>query len=181
MKSKVLTVNNMALIAMFAAVTAVLSQIIIPLPFTPAPINLATLSVFLAGGLLGAKRGCASQMIYVLLGIVGMPVFTNFRAGFNVITGPTGGYIAGYVLSAFVIGLLKNKLPQKTVWYALNMAVGAVCYFTLGTIWFMFLTKSTLTVSLTMCVIPFIPGDILKIILSAFLVKRIDAVSIPNL
>lgn len=90
----------------FAAVTAVCSWISIPLPFTPVPINLALLGVYLSGGLLGGHYGFYSQLIYVLLGAIGVPVFAGFSGGFGIISGPTGGYIIGYVFAAIVVGLV---------------------------------------------------------------------------
>ena len=87
----------MTLTALLAAVTAACSWISVPLPFTPVPINLATLAVFLAGGLLGAKYGSISIITYVLLGAIGVPVFNSFTGGIGIITGPTGGYIIGYI------------------------------------------------------------------------------------
>lgn len=171
-----LNTKELVIIAMFAALTAVLSQLMIPLPFTPVPINLATLSVFIAGGLLGAVKGGISQLIYVLLGAVGVPVFAGFTGGFGIIAGPTGGYIIGYIVAAFVIGLLIAKLPKTLLGFGLCFVCGAVCYFTIGTAWFMVVTKTGLLPALSMCVFPYIPGDLLKIILAAFLVKRLRGV-----
>lgn len=96
----------MALCGLFAALTAVCSYISIPLGFTPVPVNLATLAVFLAGGLLGKKYGTVALSVYVLLGAVGLPVFSEFRGGLGVIAGPTGGYIIGYIAAAFLVGLI---------------------------------------------------------------------------
>ena len=94
----------LALCGLFAALTAVCTYISIPLGFTPVPVNLATLAVFLAGGILGMKYGTVSLMVYVLLGAVGLPVFSNFSGGPGVLMGPTGGYIAGYIAAAFIVG-----------------------------------------------------------------------------
>ena len=180
----------MAQIAFFAALTAVCSQILIPLPFTPVPINLATFAVFMAGGLLGAVKGGASQLIYVLLGAAGAPVFSNMEGGLGKLAGPTGGYIFGYILAALVIGLIINMITRRDdrlrsstdgrgrpslhrVSFVIAMTAGAVCYFTLGTAWFMVLTGRGLAESLTMCVWPYLPGDALKIALAAYLVKRL--------
>lgn len=174
MTTKGFTVKDLIWIAMFAAVTAVLSQISVPLPFTPVPINLATFSVFMAGGLLGAEKGAISQLVYVLLGAAGVPVFANFTGGFAKLAGPTGGYIAGYILAAFIIGLIINKMPKTVFSYAFAMIIGAICYFSLGTVWFMFLMKTNLLSALTMCVLPYMPGDLIKIGLAAFLVKRLE-------
>ena len=166
-----LTVKDLALIAMFAAITAALSQLIIPVG--PIPINLATLSVFLCGGLLGAKRGGLSQLVYVLMGAAGLPVFKGFSAGPGYIAGPTGGFIIGYIIAAFTVGTLIRKMPKKMWFYAAAMLAGAVCYFITGTLWYMYSTKTALLPALSLCVYPFIPGDILKILLAAYLVKRL--------
>lgn len=174
MTTKGFTVKDLMWIAMFAAITAVLSQIAVPLPFTPIPINLATFSVFIAGGLLGAERGAVSQLVYVLLGAAGVPVFANFTGGFARLAGSTGGYIAGYILAAFIIGLIIKKMPKTVFSYAFAMIVGAICYFSLGTVWFMFVMESKLLPALTMCVFPYIPGDLIKVGLAAFLVKRLE-------
>lgn len=170
------------LCAFFAALTAVLSQISIPLPFTPVPLNLATLSVFLAGGLLGAKYGALSQFVYVLLGGIGLPVFHNFTGGFGILTGPTGGYLIGYILAALVVGfLIKGKPTQATKSLprlVIGMAAGlAVCY-ALGTAWFIFLTGSGLLEAFLLCIAPFLVGDALKIFLAALLVQRLKRMSI---
>ncbi len=174
------SVRDTILISLFAALTAVLSQIVIPLPFTPIPLNLATLSIFLAGGLLGAKRGAASQLIYGLLGAFGVPVFTGFSGGFGIVVGPRGGFIVGYIVAAFVIGTLRDMLPRKPWGYGLAMAAGAVCYFTLGAAWFGFVANVGLFPSITMCVLPFLPGDCFKIIIASYLVDLISKNSMVN-
>ena len=96
----------MALCGLFAAVTAICSWISIPLGFTPVPVNLGTLAVFLTGGLLGKKYGPISLIVYTLAGAVGLPVFSGFRGGLSVLAGPTGGYIIGYIVAALIIGLI---------------------------------------------------------------------------
>lgn len=168
-----ITTKKIILCALFAALTSVLSQISIPLPFTPVPINLATVSVFMAGGLLGAKEGAISQAIYVIIGAIGVPVFANFTAGFSIVVGPTGGYIAGYIISAIIVGIIVRKLGDNIYSYIVAMSVGILGCYLVGTAWFMYLTKSELIEALFMCVVPFLFGDILKIILSAFLVKKL--------
>ena len=165
--------KRMILYALFAALTAVCSMISIPLPFTPVPINLATLSVFLAGGLLGSKGGAISQLVYVFLGAIGLPVFAQFTGGFGILTGPTGGYIIGYVAGAWLTGFVIEKLGQGFYKNIIAMVAGiAICY-TLGTLWFMYSTSTGLVAALVMCVIPFLIGDAIKIVAGAVLVKRL--------
>jgi len=165
--------KKMILCALFAALTAVCSMVSIPLPFTPVPINLATLSVFLAGGLLGSRYGAASQTVYVILGAVGLPVFHSFTGGFGVITGPTGGYIIGYIAAAWLTGFLIEKLGHSFLKNIAAMIAGlAVCY-AMGTMWFMYITSTGLAAALMMCVVPFLVGDAIKIAAGAFLVERL--------
>ena len=162
---------SLAACALMAALTAVCSQIQIPLPMVP--INLALFSVHLSGALLGAKYGLLSMAAYALLGVVGVPVFAGFKAGPAVLFGKTGGYILGYLLCAFLVGLLSRKWRFSFPQLCLAMALGvAVCY-TFGTIWFMVLTGMNLTTSLSYCVLPFLPGDAVKIVLAALLSLRL--------
>ncbi|WP_101696647.1 biotin transporter BioY [Clostridium minihomine] len=160
--------------ALFAALTAVCSQIIIPL--APVPVNLATLSVFVAGGILGAKLGAVSQVVYVLLGAFGVPVFAMFTGGMGKLIGPTGGYIIGYVAAAWLTGFLIERWGGQVHTIILAMVLGlSVCYI-LGTTWFMFVTKTGLVEALMMCVVPFLVGDALKIAVGTTLVHRLRTI-----
>lgn len=167
-------IRKISYCAIFAALTAILSQIAIPM--VPVPINLAMLSVFVAGALLGPAKATASQGVYVLLGAIGVPVFSSFSGGIGVIVGPTGGYIVGYVAAAFVIGIIVKYTKKSMLSSIFAMIAGlAVCY-VLGTAWFMYNTSTGLALSLTYCVIPFLIGDALKIILASLLVNRLRKV-----
>ena len=173
----------MALCGLFAALSAVCSYISIPLGFTPVPVNLATLAVFLAGGILGSRYGTVSLAVYTLLGAAGIPVFAGFRGGFSVLAGPTGGYIIGYIAAAFLTGLIierglrrdSRKPVQLAVCAAGEIAGLAACYL-LGTAWFMISTNTGLAASLVACVIPFLPGDALKVIAGALLIRKLRRV-----
>ena len=132
---------------------AICSFITIPLGFTPVPINLATLGVFLTGGILGKKYGSISLIVYILLGAVGVPVFAGFKGGLGVLAGPTGGYIIGYLAAAFLTGLLVELVFTKTgtdsgqrstksstsrfIGIILAMIAGLAACYALGTAWFM--------------------------------------------
>ncbi len=157
--------------ALMAALIAVCSQIQIPLP--AVPINLALFAVHLSGALLGPAGGALSVAVYVLLGMIGVPVFAGFRAGLTVLFGKTGGYILGYFLCAWLVGFLSRRRPFTFPRLCLAMAAGVfVCYF-FGTVWFMALTGTGLAASLSLCVLPFLPGDAAKIALAAFLGLRL--------
>ena len=102
--NKKLDVRGMCLIGVFTALTAISAQIIIPLPFTPVPVSLSILAVYITGILLKPKYAVFTQIIYILLGLfAGAPVFGGFRGGFSVLAGPTGGYLITYPIMAFII------------------------------------------------------------------------------
>lgn len=157
--------------ALFAALTAILSQLAIPIG--PVPINLASFSVFCAGAILGPKLGALSQAAYVLLGIAGVPVFSLFRGGPGILMGPTGGYIAGYVLAAWLVGLLAERRKNKALQMALAMLPGFFVYMVTGIGWYMLSTKTGLWEALLVCAVPFLLGDFIKIILAALVSCRL--------
>lgn len=173
-------VYGLILAGIFTAVTAICSWINIPLPFTAVPINLALLGVHLSGSLLGGRYGLYSQLIYILLGAIGVPVFSGFSGGFAVIAGPTGGFIVGYAFCALTVGILtKNSTAASRL--ALSMIFGlAICY-GFGLAWFMIPTGSTLWAGLIACVFPFLPGDAVKILLAILLTKRLKPVIAFNM
>ena len=110
---------------------------------------------------------------YVVLGVIGVPVFAGFGSGPAVLFGKTGGYILGYILCALIVGALSHKFAFNFKNLCLSMVLGvAVCY-AFGTIWFMVLTGMNLATSMGYCVIPFLPGDVVKILLAAFLALRL--------
>ncbi len=168
---KKLTLKGMILAAVFAALTGILTQVQIPLE--PVPINLALFSVYLAGALLGPKYGLLSMLVYVLLGAVGVPVFSGFSGGLHKLVGPTGGYIAGYILCVFVVGLLSRRWNFRFAALSVAMLAGLAACYALGTAWFMIVTGRDLATSLGLCVIPFLPGDAVKIALAALLAGRL--------
>ena len=168
---------SIVITALFAALTAVFSQISIPIG--PVPINLAMLSVFVAGGLLGIRRAMISQLVYVLLGAVGVPVFAGFKGGFAALAGPTGGYIIGYILAEGTIALICHFWNKKVVALIVAMVAGlAVCY-AFGTAWFMVIyMKNTgpvgLMTVLGWCVFPFIIPDLVKMALAIAITKAVS-------
>lgn len=155
--------HNLVLTAMFASLTAIFSQICIPIG--PIPINFALVSVLISGSLLGSKYGAISQVIYVLLGCVGLPVFSGFTGGIGILLGPTGGYILGYVLAAFISGFLIRRCESKELIKFMYLLLSVACCYFVGTLWFIMITNNNLYNVVLLCVIPFIPADMIKIIL----------------
>lgn len=160
-----------ALCALMAAVTAVCSQIQIPLPMIP--INLALFSVHLSGILLGPKYGSVSQAVYILLAAVGVPVLAGFSGGLGALFGRTGGYAVGYILCAGLDGLLCRKWGASFGKMCAAMALGCAACYALGTVWFMAVTGLDIRTSLVSCVLPFLPGDAVKIVLAGWLALRV--------
>ena len=164
--------RSLVLCALMAALTAICSQIQIPLPMIP--INLALFAVHLSGALLGWKYGALSMVVYALLGVIGVPVFAGFGSGPAVLFGKTGGYAIGYILAALLTALLTKALGRKFWSLCVAMVVGCAACYVLGTIWFMILTGADLVSALGWCVLPYLPGDAVKIALAAVLTMQLD-------
>ena len=170
MRSK--TTQKLTLSALLCALCAVLAQIHIPLP--PVPISLSLLAVHLCGALLGWRWGAAAAGCYVFLGAIGLPVFSGFAGGISVLFGPTGGFLFGYIPCALVVGLLAQRLGFTRRVLLLGMMAGTLLCYLLGAAWFMLTTGTNLWGCMTICVFPFIPGDVLKILLTAALCLRLQ-------
>lgn len=171
--------QNRILCALFAALTAVCAQIAIPLPFTPVQITLATFAVLLSGALLGAKNGALCQCVYLLCGAVGLPVFTRFSCGFGILFGATGGYLLAYPFAAFLVGSLCNSLRRFRFGTLLALLCGNLFCYALGTLYYSLFAKVSIVGAVLSCVLPFLPGDILKIAAAFFLSKKLTK-SLPN-
>lgn len=177
-KKSVLT--DMVYVAVFTAIISVLAQISIPLGVI-VPFTLQTLGMFLAGAMLGWKRGTLSVILYVLLGAVGLPVFAGFSGGVSVLFGPTGGYIIGFIFTALAVGFMTDNLGRKLWVLAVSMVVGLLLCYIFGTAWFIILyniqgNAMDLITALGYCVFPFLIADGLKIIAAAVLVNRLDKI-----
>jgi biotin transport system substrate-specific component len=168
-----LKTDGMILCALFAALTGVGGLIAIPLPFTPVPITLQTFFTFLAGAILGKYLGALSQLIYLLLGVIGLPVFAKGSSGLGVLLGPTGGYLVGFVPAAFLIGWIlekKEKPPFALIFLA--MVVGLLAIYLPGVGWLMWVARMNLVKALFLGALPFLPGDVVKIVVGALIVNR---------
>ena len=160
--------KNLVITGMFTAIICVLAQI--QFPTQPIPFTLSLLAIFLAGALLKPKYALLSVLAYVLLGAFGVPVFAGFTGGIAILFGKTGGYIMAYPLMALVTSLFYHMFKKgKTIWLALGMITALILCYSLGTLWFSFVTKIDYYTSLTYCVFPFILFDSLKIALAVAL------------
>jgi len=164
---KTLTTKNMVLCALFSALTAVSALVAIPLPFSPVPVTFQAFFALLSGAILGSKLGAVSQAVYVLAGTAGMPVFSRGSGGAGYLLGPTGGYLAGFILCAFFTGFLfeRAKKPYGRKAFA-RLVPGVLLVYLSGIIWLMLITRLTPAKAFLIGVVPFIPGDIVKIFLA---------------
>lgn len=158
-------VQDMAIIALNAALLCVLAPLSIPAG--PIPFSLATLAVYLCVAVTGMRRGTFSVLLYILIGAVGVPVFSGFEGGIQKLTGLTGGYLAGYVLCALAAGFLIDRFPRTWWIYPTALVLGTILLYLLGTAWYQIVGKGPLWAALTACVFPFIPFDLVKVALAS--------------
>ncbi|MCR5600601.1 MAG: biotin transporter BioY [Ruminococcus sp.] len=170
------TTKELVLTALFAAIITVCAWISIPIG--AVPITLHTFGVFCAVGILGGRKGTFSFIVYLLLGIIGLPVFAGFKSGIGVILGPTGGYLIGYLILCLIYWFGTKLISSKLVVRVILMTIGlAVCYL-FGTLWFVYVySKGDNGISfysaLKICVIPFVPFDLIKLVLSLIISDRV--------
>lgn len=174
-KNEKLKTLDLVYIGTFSAVIAACSWIAVP---AAVPFTLQTLGVFSAVGILGGKRGTLAVLTYILLGAVGVPVFAGFSGGIGDILGATGGYIAGFLLSALLMWLFEAVFGTGKLVLAISMVAGLFVCYAVGTLWFMNVYARTsgpigLTTVLGWCVVPFLVPDLLKIALSLLLTSRL--------
>lgn len=168
------TIKDLVRVSICSALTGLLALIIVPLPFTPVPISAQTLGVMVSGLVLSPKFAALSQIIYILLGLLGLPIFSGGQSGIGTLMGPTGGYIIGFIPAAFIISLLlKTYKPQTTFGYFLIISLGANgAIYLLGVFQLVSITKITFKQALISGVFPFLIGDLFKALLGAGLAKH---------
>lgn len=164
-------VRDLAKGALFVALIIIGAQISIPLP-SLVPISLQTLAIYLLALMCEKKQAFLSTLVYVIMGAAGLPVFANFTGGASHLIGSAGGFIFSFPVMAYVISAIAYRSEDMKVWVLAMLAGSVICY-GIGSLYFIFVTKSTLLAALSSCVIPFIPGDLSKVIMSCFAVKRL--------
>ncbi|MGN0974464.1 MAG: biotin transporter BioY [Gemmiger sp.] len=163
MKNK-FTTYQMAATALLAALMCVLGPL--SLPIGPVPISLTNLVVCLAVCLLGARLSTVSVLVYLVLGAVGLPVFSGYAGGLAKLAGPTGGYLIGFLPMALIAGLVMERCGGKKLPTYLGMVAGCAVDYLFGTVWFVVVMQCDVWYALTACVLPFIVGDLLKMALA---------------
>lgn len=159
-----LSIYKIAIIGVMTAIICIMAPFSIPLPFTVVPISLTNLAIYFTVFVLGWKMGTISYLIYLLIGLIGVPVFSGFTSGFSKLAGPTGGYLIGFIFLAIISGWFIEKFPNKIPMYIIGMLLGNIVTYLFGTIWLANLTGNTFKQALAIGVLPFLLGDLLKII-----------------
>lgn len=167
--------RNMVYIALFAVLMAVCAWISVP---AAVPFTMQTFAVFLAAGVLGGRRGTLAIVVYILMGAVGMPVFSHFTGGLGVLFQATGGYILGFLFTSLILWGMEALLGGKLWVKITSMVLGLIACYAFGTVWFMILyTRNTgaigLGAALLWCVVPYIIPDLIKMALALTLTRRL--------
>ncbi|MEX6586527.1 biotin transporter BioY [Paraclostridium bifermentans] len=160
-----LNTKELIICAMFASITAILAQIAIPLPFSTVPLTMQVFAVTISGVILGAKKGFVTQVIYILLGAIGMPVFAQMSGGAGILFGYTGGFIMAFPLMALLIGYVSDKY-DTILPIMIAMIVSLMINYTIGTLWYSFVAGVGFMEGFMVCVAPFIVVDLFKVALA---------------
>ena len=173
--------RTMVLTALMTALICVLGPLSLAIPVSPVPISLTNLAIYFVCYLLGARMGTVSYLLYLLIGFAGLPVFSGFTGGAGKLLGPTGGYLIGFIFMAIICGLVFERTHNRVLQFA-GMAAGtAVCYL-FGTAWLAAQAHLSFSAALGAGVTPFIPGDLIKMLLAVIIApeiaKRLQAASL---
>lgn len=168
-------VRELAQISAFAALMVLCSWITVP---ASVPFTMQTFAVFLAALLLGAKKGVVAVLVYIVLGILGLPVFSGGRAGISMLFGQTGGYIIGFLVCTFVCGKINEKTKKSPAAMMVSVLAGLLCVYIWGGWWFAFVYLSKdlagFWSAFLSCTVPFIIPDIAKATLAVFVARRLS-------
>ncbi|MCL2392129.1 MAG: biotin transporter BioY [Oscillospiraceae bacterium] len=159
---KKMSTRDICLISLFVALIASISQLAIPLP-GGVPLTMQTFIVPFSAAILGAKRGAIAAIVYLLLGAVGLPVFTQFGGGLGRIVGPWGGFLLSYPLMSLIVGFSASK--QKKLWFAIGLVLGSLLNLTMGMVQFAFVTEQSLEAAFLAAMAPFIFPEAIKMTL----------------
>lgn len=146
------------------AVLCIIGPITLAIPISPVPISLATLAIYFAVYILGMKKGTISCLLYLFIGFVGLPVFSSFTGGVGKLFGPTGGYLIGYIFMAVISGFFIEKWQKNRYMQILGMVLGTIVCYLFGTIWLSMQAGMSFLAALGVGVVPFILGDMVKIV-----------------
>lgn len=166
-------------VGMIGAVFFILAMILgayirIPVPGSPVPITLQTFFVLLSGAVLGRHLGLMSQLGYLLIGLAGLPVFQGYASGPAVFLGPTGGYLAGFAVASYFVGAVTHDREAGYSGLVLSLVIGSLIIYAFAFLWLVYICRIAVAGAFSIGILPFIPGDVLKIILAAFVYSKLS-------
>jgi biotin transport system substrate-specific component len=169
-----LTVKHMVQCGISAALLAISAWLSIPMP--QVSFTMQSFAVFFTLGLLGGRRGCISIVIYLLMGAVGLPVFSGFRGGLGILMGVTGGYIWGFLVAGLLYWAVTAVFGQKTRIRLAAMILGMAACYVCGTVWYQYIYGGNFWAVMTVCVLPYLLPDGIKILLAISLAGRLKKI-----
>lgn len=165
--------KEITLIGLMAALTCIAGPLSLPLPFSPVPISLTNLAIYFSVYILGMRRGTISYLVYLLLGLVGLPVFSAFTSGPAKLFGPTGGYLIGFIFMALICGYCIDRWNGQIIMSLVGMAAGTAVTYIFGTVWLAYQADLSFGKALAAGVYPFIAGDIAKMALTLLVAPQV--------
>lgn len=163
--TKRMTAYQLCSISLITAILCIVGPISIPIG--NIPVSFSNLVLLLAAYVLGAKYGTVSCILYLLLGLAGLPVFSGYAGGFAKLAGPTGGYLIGFIFLTYISGLFIEKSSSNIFWSIIGMTVGMIVLYVFGTFWYMYIMNCSVMPALAACVVPFAFIDPIKIVFAA--------------
>lgn len=170
-KTQKTNTRQLTLVGVMAAVTCILGPLSLPIGIIP--ISLTNLVIYFAVYVLGRKRATLSYIVYLFIGLIGLPVFSGFSGGFTKLFGPTGGYLIGFIFMAFISGIFIDNFSNKIYICFLGMILGTIATYIFGTAWLAYQAHLTFNAALAVGVLPFIPGDLVKMVIASFIGPQI--------
>lgn len=161
--------KDMTFIGLMSAVICIIAPFSIPLPITAVPISFTNLALYITIYVIGWKKTTISYSIYLLLGFIGLPVFSKFQSGIGILGGPTGGYLIGFFFVTILTGMIIEKSGSKRMIHILGILVGLFFTYLLGTFWFSYVTGNSFYQGFTLAVFPFLIGDAIKIVIAVII------------
>jgi biotin transport system substrate-specific component len=159
-----LTPKEMTIAALSTAIMCIVGPLTIPIG--PVPVTLINFIICLTVIVIGARSATISVAIYLLIGLIGLPVFSGFSGGLAKLAGPTGGYLIGYLFIPVIGGIFMKIFKEKYIFTGLGLILATAVLYFFGTLWFIIMMKCDVAYALTICVLPFIPFDLIKIVLA---------------
>lgn len=176
MTQKNMSTRDLTMMALFAALLCISSYISIPLPFSAVSLTVQTLIINMIAILFSPKKAGLTVLVWILLGLVGLPVFSGGMGGPAKLFGPTGGYIFGYLAAAVLLSVLKGKKGKIGRELLITIAVGMPLIYVIGTPWMMYVTGIGWKAALLTGVVPFLPGDVAKCVAAVFISRPLKKV-----